>query len=376
MGVKVAKPRQAPPTAPSPHQALPNVPPEHRPVRPETKVSSGDSPIRWIGKRIGKYFASPQLWKDVSSWTLVGVLVPLGIGMGGLLMTIQSPQLELATVCYIVSALILLLKVLVWLVTIHANKGVKMVLVFFIFGVVGVALWAALQWIWKPHLAPTVFAQTSTSQYGSGTSLSGITWSLRFTELRVVIANQNRNTDLSNLDFTLKPDAAVVQASQSSDLPDVAISPENAAPLHALELVDMETSKRRPLPLVLIASNEGYRIRCKQLLRNQRLEIVLALANMREFSSPPPPGTGVLEPGYVLRIANGDIFYWYGYGRYSDGRRIEDVFSLDRPVPSLVQIDGRYSANSQEHEFKSQVQVFDLVKDALLHINGKQPKSE
>ena len=219
----------------------------------------------------------------------------------------------------------------------------------------------------------------SNVQYPPGTVLSGIHWNNRFTELRVFFYN-NSSVDYHDLDFELIPDEPIAAIAQVTNLPDVsffgpAISIQQQLNIGA-------TGQQIGNPLVLIATNGGYRIRCKTLPRALNLEILLGTARIVDF--PPPTGKasskpdgGIFEENYSLRVAmkNEKIEWSNWYGRLLDAKKHENkdrYYQPQRVPPTKVKVDGRYKVNDEEKivsgEFLIKNMVFDFFK------KGKQNK--
>lgn len=62
-------------------------------------------------------------------------------------MSVAPPDFIFAKACFIVSALILFLKVAHWIATEETDRKARMILSFFIFGIIGVSLVEALNWV-------------------------------------------------------------------------------------------------------------------------------------------------------------------------------------------------------------------------------------
>jgi hypothetical protein len=121
---------------------------------------------------------------------------------------------------------------------------------------------------WRPFISarPLGFsASTSDVEYPLGTKIGGISWCSRFNELRLSIINETESA-CSNIDLILRPDVPVVSIGQLSNFPDVTFSPADE-PIVRAKLHVGATGKNLGMPLVLIASDGGYRVLCKSLPR-------------------------------------------------------------------------------------------------------------
>jgi hypothetical protein len=215
-----------------------------------------------------------------------------------------------------------------------------------------------------------VIAATSVAEYPPGTVIGQIPWSPRFTDLRVSIFN-NSLTDWHDIDLTLRPDVSVAAIGQITNVPDVSFSVAADQTMRQ-ELVIGSSGKRVVNPLVLIASTGGYRVQCKKLARQGRIEIVMAIAEIPEFDKPPQPQQprpdfGVFDRDYVLRLNSTKSSDWYGHGSDENGR-IEEVFAERRPVPRTVQLEGRYSTPQGEQTVSQRLDVRDFIGDAIPQI--------
>ena len=95
----------------------------------------------------------PNMWEAIFGWTTVGILVPLIIGFGWVVISISSPQYDLARGAFSVSATILVLRICWWLALeggVSANEGTALgvaIWSFLLFGTIG-CLWAlSLRWV-------------------------------------------------------------------------------------------------------------------------------------------------------------------------------------------------------------------------------------
>lgn len=211
-----------------------------------------------------------------------------------------------------------------------------------------------------------LLATTSNAEYPVGTTLGGIPWSLRFVELRVNIQNPSA-FDYEDVDLKLRPDEPVAGIGQITGLPDVFFTADADTTMRQ-ELVEGATGRRLVNPLVLIASDGGYRIRCKLLPPQSRLEILFAIARPREFPKAPvqpKPNGGVFEADYVLKLSMSDgTGHWFGHGSVA-GKRIESAFSETKHVPKSVRVEGSYRIGSEIKIVSEVLAARDFVADAM-----------
>ena len=112
---------------------------------------------------------------------------------------------------------------------------------------------------------------------------------------------------------------------------------------------------RRPIEItVLIGTNDGYRLNCETLPAKTTLTVMMALANIKwkppqKPSQPTPSLEQVMEKDYVLRAEfEPGIFYWLGH---ADGK----VYSLPRPAPEWVKVDGQYAVEGSVFTVSQQI---------------------
>jgi len=202
------------------------------------------------------------------------------------------------------------------------------------------------------------------AEYPTGTLLGGINWSSRFTDLRIFFFNST-SVEYRDLDFTLVPDQPVAAAGQITNLPEVFFSPTDN-PFLDYEVIPSGIRKRIVNPLVLIASTQGYRMRCGLLPREERLEIVLAVASVIDFPKPGQkptiPHDGVFDRSYVLKTNDS---FWWGHVKDVHGNLIEEVYKPQRVIPKTIKITGHYKIGEEEKEVTTQIEAKDFVGDAL-----------
>jgi hypothetical protein len=88
-----------------------------------------------------------KLWKHFYGWPMVLFVVPLLIGGGMEVIGWSPPEFLFAKLCFAVSGLILLAKVVHWLVGTNSSQGERMIVRFLIFGAIGVGLVESLHWV-------------------------------------------------------------------------------------------------------------------------------------------------------------------------------------------------------------------------------------
>jgi hypothetical protein len=238
-----------------------------------------------------------------------------------------------------------------------------------LFVVAGVMLWLLSKS--KGNGTPVLEATASNADYPPGARPGNIQWSPRFTDLRFIIRNPT-GADLEDIDLVLLPDAAIASTDQITQLADVSCSPLSDDVTLNMQFVDGKTANRTIVPLVMIASTQGYRVQCKKLPRKQRLELLLVAVAIPEFESGPTkvqkPIAAVFDRDYVFKAAGnngrGAFSIWYGHGRDSNGL-IEEVYSPQRPIPKVIQVEGTCKMMARQVELSQRLQVHDFVDEFL-----------
>jgi hypothetical protein len=219
------------------------------------------------------------------------------------------------------------------------------------------ALAALFSWIYVFVPAPLdLNARATDGEFPAGTVISGISWKPEFTKLEVDISNPT-DRSYEDLNLVLRPTTAVAEIAQSTNISDVTF--EDRLHLNQdLLNINPETGMRRAIPLVIVATDAGYRVRCGRLSAHQDLRIVLALVDVKWNPSPKDPNGKLYEqardPNYILRIKMSDYStYWLGY---KDG----DHFSA-RPVPDWMSIEGTYLAAHRLRTVSQKVTIGGIV---------------
>jgi hypothetical protein len=208
-------------------------------------------------------------------------------------------------------------------------------------------------------------------EYPSGTSLGQISWSSRFGDTRLLVIAKEDYTDL---DITIRPNAPVAAIGQISNLNEVENPPVSDATF-TQQLVIGSTGQRISNPLVLVATSGGYRIRCKTLPHDRKLEMVIATADIVDFPVAgkvvaPKPNGGIFDRDYVLRVdmTNNETKLsssnWYAHGSDANGR-IEEVYKTERHLPTSIEVEGSAKVGDEKVNIKRTIEVQDVVGEWL-----------
>ena len=243
-------------------------------------------------------------------------------------------------------------------------------------GLVGFTLFGgAFWWIFRerPPQRPDLFATVASSDYPPETVLAGIKWSNSFSELTLAITNPGPDL-IEDVDLTLRPDRAVVEIAQKTDVPSVSSRPK--ADITFRQEVVEASGKRRANPLVLIGTTSGISLGCPALRPRQRIELLMAIATiidtLRPGRTPGPQRAdgGIFDRDYVLKMNMADgTAQWYGHGSDAAGR-IEDVF-YPREVSRVVNVEGSYRVGTDRHQVSEQIETHDLVAEAAKAVRSR-----
>lgn len=197
-----------------------------------------------------------------------------------------------------------------------------------------------------------VSAFVTDGEYPTGTVIAGISWKPQFTELTVDIDNP-KDRAYKDLNLVIRPTEAVAAIAQTTSVSDVSFEDKNGLSAQILDL-DPRTGSSKAIPLVLLATDAGYRLRCGRLPAHTHLKIVMALTDLKWNPPTVPPGTpieqAVRDKDYLLRIKFDDFStYWLGY---RDG----EVYAPRRSVDWL-KIEGEYTVGHRRRTISQRVTI-------------------
>ncbi len=87
------------------------------------------------------------MWGDLFSWTVVGILVPILIGVGVGVMSMTPPEYWVARVCFTVACILLSAKIGIWLIISESSLAQRTIMVFVLFGIIAVGWVETLRWV-------------------------------------------------------------------------------------------------------------------------------------------------------------------------------------------------------------------------------------
>jgi hypothetical protein len=119
-------------------------------------------------------------------------------------------------------------------------------------------------------------------EYPAGKDISGIPWKTEFTELQVQFTNDPDRV-YEDLNIVIRPTEAIAAIKQITDVPGVSFAGKNDSAIHVVD-VNFQSGASNAIPLVLLATDAGYRMRCPRLPGHSTLRAVIALAFQFQLS--------------------------------------------------------------------------------------------
>jgi hypothetical protein len=199
-----------------------------------------------------------------------------------------------------------------------------------------------------------VSAMVTDAEYPPGTTIAGIAWRPEFTELLMSIKNpSDRSYDDTSL--LIRPTAPIAAIAQLKNVPNISFDDNNGLSTRLMD-INPTAGKATAIPLILLATDAGYRMRCPHLPAKTTVEVVIALADIK-WNPPAHPSQRSIEEvardkDYVLRITNYDDFssYWLGH---PDG----DVYAPRPRRSQWVKVEGEYNAALRRRSISQKVDV-------------------
>ena len=223
----------------------------------------------------------------------------------------------------------------------HGKTGMRIV------GVLAIALFAAaFSWRIVFVKAPLdVMAFTINGTHPPGTTIAGIAWKAQFTELQVWLVNPTeRNYD--DLNVVIRPGSPIAAIAQLTAIPNVSFEDSHAATGRLI-------SNATVIPLILLATDTGYRMRCPRLPAKTEIKVVIALADVKWNPLPPEDKQQASDKNYVLRVKREDdcSTYWFGHAG------VDDDYT-PRPTSSeTIKIEGEYVAAQRTRSVSQKIKV-------------------
>ena len=300
------------------------------------------------------------------SWEVTSFAVSLAIAIG--LAVLALSDYRLAKLFFLIAAADATGGVLMGAHKSGLPHWATAVIVFFVVGGIGLLTLLAFWYVDKKR-TPTTLASTATAKLGfastasiadypGGTSIAGIAWSRRFTNIRLIVGNSS-DLDIQDIDISLLPDRPIAAIGQVGNIPGVTFTPTVDLSM-GLEVLKRGTGQRIANPLVLVATEGGYRLRCGTLPRRSMLEVVIAIARVIDF-----PAQGAIPKGdvfsrdYVLRIGTPTVGHWYAHGLF------DEIYKPEKVMPHFIKVEGTYSVSGNQVVTSDNVEVKDVVGEVI-----------
>jgi len=219
-------------------------------------------------------------------------------------------------------------------------------------GVTVVAILLSAAFSWKIVFVPAPLpmqALITDGEYAAGTNIHGIVWKKGFTELRLIIINPSDH-DYDNLSLSVQPIEPIAALAQDTNIPGVSFT-DNKRVMVSPVNVNRITGQQTAIPVVILATDAGYTVNCPRLSRGTSIEIVMALAEMKNTPEQPSQKPPLENKDFMLRIRFDDsTSYWFGY---PDG----DNYLPQRPSTETVKVEGKYNAALRTRSITEKVKV-------------------
>lgn len=143
-----------------------------------------------------------------------------------------------------------------------------------------IAFSAAFSWGIVFVRAPLeISAFVTDAEYPPGSKIAGIAWRPEFTELQMWVKNPSeRNYD--DVSVLIRPRSPIAAIAQLSNVPNVSFEDKNGFNSRFMD-INPTTRTKTAIPLVLLATDAGYRMRCPHLPAGTPIQIVIALADIK-----------------------------------------------------------------------------------------------
>ncbi|MGE0469456.1 MAG: hypothetical protein AB7L09_10480 [Nitrospira sp.] len=195
-------------------------------------------------------------------------------------------------------------------------------------------------WFWVfVDLPMPVSVMVVNGEYSEGTSIAGIPWQPKFTELQVEVVNSSKR-NYEDLNIVFKPNLPVAAISQLTTYQGVVFEDRYGVTMRAVEVHGAE---QKASSQVLVATDAGYRMRCDKLPAGGGIRVVMAIADVKYDPAPASPGEPLFKKEGLIRIKMKDgSTYWYGQ------KGIDHYTPRIRPTG--LEVTGDYVAGQRRRE--------------------------
>ena len=158
-----------------------------------------------------------------------------------------------------------------------------------------------------------------------GASVAGIDIKSDYTMVTLGITNDS-DADYNSVDILIRPSSPIIKIAQLTSVPNCFLEPDNMIEMHQYYLDNIGKTKTEN-PLVLIATDAGYRFRCSKIPAGATVQIVFAVSEIR-WNTPReqaswPMAEQIADPSYILKFKTDDFkSYWFGHENGDDFAKV------------------------------------------------------
>lgn len=197
-------------------------------------------------------------------------------------------------------------------------------------------------WLWVfIDLPLEVASVTIDAEHPQGSSIAGIQWRPEFTELQVFIGNPS-TSNYYDIDVIVRPDLPVAKIAQRTDIPGISLEDRHGS---TTTLVRVEGAQKTTVPLVLLATDSGYRVRCEKLSARTTMQLVLAVVQMKVADK--PPSEIFTNRSLLIQPYEDGTRYWYGLASAEP--------YLDRKIPKKIKLYGKFTAGQRRRSLAIEI---------------------
>ncbi|MGH7182628.1 MAG: hypothetical protein ACREJN_11710 [Nitrospiraceae bacterium] len=184
-------------------------------------------------------------------------------------------------------------------------------------------------------------------EHQPGTSIAGIPWRPEFTKLEVIIRNPT-TSNYSDLDLIIRPDMAVAKIAQLTDIQGLSLEDKYGVKTTIVQgEVQGQGHRQTEIPLVLHATNAGYRVRCEKLPGKTGIRLILAVVGIRQPRRSLVIGERFTEKNVIIQEFGYGTNYWFGLPGAEH--------YTSRQIPKGILIDGSFTAGQRRRSLETQI---------------------
>ncbi len=197
------------------------------------------------------------------------------------------------------------------------------------------------------------------TNYPDNTFLGGIKWSKYFTELHMIINNPTEN-DFKEFNLEINLTSPIVGIGQVSNIPNIYFSSLSDLVKHQ-EIIDPK-NQRISNPLILIATNGGYRLNAEKIPSKRNLEIIIALADIKDT---PRGDSNIFNKNYILTVKYNsegkDFCDWFGNKPDLTNNGYYDIYEQLKTSPTGVNLKISYTISGEKIKLSKNIKIIDPI---------------